>query len=72
MKSIDSAKYLKYFTKRRAKSIWSDKNKKLVGMLRERKLMTELGEKAVETAINNGTWDAPKGNHSTSAWIKMV
>ena len=70
MKSIDSAKYLKYFTQRRAKSPWSEKNKKLVGMLRERKLMTELGEKAVETAKKNGTWDAPKGDQVTDEQVE--
>ena len=60
MQSVDSAKYLKYFAKRRAKSVWSEKNKKIVERLREKKLMTELGEEAVEAAIKNGTWDAPK------------
>jgi len=40
MKSVDITKYLKYFAKRRAKSPWSDKNKKIVETLRERKLMT--------------------------------
>ena len=65
MKSIDITKYLKYFAKRRAKSPWSDKNKKIVETLRERKLMTESGEKAVEAAIKNGTWDAPKPDQIT-------
>ena len=65
MKSIDSTKYLKYFTKRRAKSVWSDKNKELIETLRDKGVMTELGEKAVETAKTNGTWDAPKGSPIT-------
>jgi uncharacterized protein YdeI (YjbR/CyaY-like superfamily) len=69
MKSVDNTKYLKYFAQRRAKSPWSDKNKKIVGTLRERELMTELGEKAVETAIKNGTWDAPKGNPITDEQV---
>ena len=58
MKSIDHTKYLKYFAPRRAKSSWSDKNKKTVEILREKRMMTELGEKAVETAKRNGGWDA--------------
>ena len=62
MRSIDNTKYLKYFARRRAKSVWSEKNKKTVGVLREKGIMTELGEKAVESAMKNGTWDAPKGN----------
>jgi uncharacterized protein YdeI (YjbR/CyaY-like superfamily) len=65
MKSIDSTKYLKYFAKRRAKSPWSDKNKGIVEALREKKLMTEAGEKAVEAAIKNGTWNAPKSDQVT-------
>jgi len=65
MKSIDSTKYLKYFAQRRPKSPWSEKNKKIVASLRERKLMTELGENAVEAAIKNGTWDAPKSEPIT-------
>ena len=61
MKSIGETKYLKYFARRRAKSVWSEKNKKTIEMLRSIGIMTELGEKAVETAKQNGTWDAPKG-----------
>ena len=60
VQSIDNTKYLKYFAKRRLKSVWSEKNKKIVETLRAKNIMTELGEKAVETAKQNGTWDAPK------------
>ena len=56
MKSIDETKYRKYFAARRAKSPWSDKNKKIVETLRQRKQMTELGEAAIETAKANGMW----------------
>lgn len=61
MKSIDETKYHKYFARRRAKSVWSEKNKKAIETLRSKGVMTELGEKAVEIAKQNGTWDAPKG-----------
>jgi len=70
MKSIDDTKYIKYFAQRRAKSVWSEKNKKIVGMLREKGIMTELGEKAVEMAIKNGTWDASKDNPINDEQIK--
>ena len=60
MKSIDGTKYLKYFARRRAKSVWSEKNKKTIATLRAKGIMTELGEKAVEAAKQNGTWDAQK------------
>ncbi len=70
MQSIDNTKYRKYFAKRRPKSVWSEKNKKIVDMLRKANLMTELGEKAVEAAIKNGTWDAPKVNPITDEQVK--
>jgi len=70
MQSIDETKYHKYFAKRRAKSVWSEKNKKTVGVLREKGIMTGLGEKAVETAMKNGTWDAPKENPITDEQIE--
>jgi uncharacterized protein YdeI (YjbR/CyaY-like superfamily) len=70
MKRTDDTKYLKYFARRRNKSHWSEKNKMLVGTLRERKLMTELGEKAVETAMRNGTWDSQKGDQITDEEVE--
>lgn len=70
MQSIDSTKYLKYFTKRRPKSVWSEKNKKTIDVLREKGIMTELGENAVEAAKQNGTWDAPKSNPITDEMIE--
>ena len=70
MKSIDNTKYLKYFARRRAKSPWSEKNKKTVEILREKKIMTELGEKAIETAMENGTWNAPESNPITDEQVK--
>ena len=72
MQSIDNMKYLKYFAKRRPKSVWSDKNKKIVDVLRDKGMMTELGENAVETAKKNGTWDAPKGNPITDGQIEAL
>lgn len=70
MKSIDSTKYIKYFAQRRPNSNWSEKNKKTVQTLRERGLMTELGEKAVEAAKRNGMWDSPKRAPITDDQVK--
>ena len=70
MKSIDDSKYLKYFARRRAKSVWSDKNKKTVETLRKKKMMTELGEKAVEAAIKDGTWEATKRSPITDEQVE--
>ena len=72
IQSIDNTKYLKYFAKRRSKSVWSEKNKKIVDVLRQKGMMTELGENAVETAKKNGTWDTPKGNPITDEQIDAL
>ncbi len=70
MKSIDRTKYKKYFCRRRPRSPWSEKNKKTVERLREKGLMTELGEKAVEDAKRNGMWEAPKGGSITAEQVE--
>ncbi len=60
MKSIDEKSYRKYFSMRREKSKWSEKNKALVRSLEERGLMTDFGRRKIEEAKKNGQWDAPK------------
>ena len=59
MQSIDEKSYRKYFSPRREKSKWSEKNKKLVEALEEKGLMTDLGWARVREAKENGQWDAP-------------
>ena len=59
MQSIDDKTYRKYFSQRREKSKWSEKNKALVKSLEERGLMTDPGRKKIEEAKRNGQWDAP-------------
>ena len=71
IKSIDDIKYKKYFARRRDKSIWSEKNKKIVEMLRKKKLMDKLGDKAIDTAKKNGTWNAAKREPITAGQIKI-
>lgn len=70
MKSIDNTKYRKYFSRRRSKSPWSDKNKNLINILREKKLITSLGERAVETAKQNGMWDTSPSSGITDEQIE--
>jgi len=72
MRSIDKTRYHKYFACRRDKSIWSDKNKKIVEALRKKKLMTELGEKAVKNAEKNGAWNASKSSPITEEQVKIL
>lgn len=59
MQSIDEKSYKKYFSLRREKSKWSEKNKALVQKLEERGLMTDLGREKIQEAKENGQWDAP-------------
>ena len=59
MESIDEKSYRKYFSLRREKSKWSEKNKALVQSLEERGLMTDLGREKIREAKENGQWDAP-------------
>ena len=58
MQSLDEKTYRKYFSLRREKSKWSEKNKALVKSLEERGLMTEFGREKIEEARKNGQWDA--------------
>ena len=50
MRSVDDTRYVKYFARRRDRSVWSGKNKMLVETLRANGLMAPPGERAVETA----------------------
>ncbi|MCL2213845.1 MAG: hypothetical protein FWC06_01425 [Treponema sp.] len=62
MKSLDKTRYIKYFARRRPKSSWSEKNKKIAQTLIEKKLMTKSGKKAIENAKKDGTWDFGKSS----------
>ncbi len=72
MQSIDDKTYRKYFSLRREKSKWSEKNKKLVRSLEERGLMTDFGRKKIEEAVKNGQWDAPKPQAVTEEQIEQI
>lgn len=58
MQRIDDKTYKKYFSMRREKSKWSEKNKGLVKSLEERGLMTDFGRRKIEEAKQNGQWYA--------------
>ena len=72
IKSIDDSTCKKYFARRREKSVWSEKNKKITEVLRKKKLMTKLGERAIETAKKNGTWDTPGAAPVTEDQVKIL
>lgn len=60
MERIDDKTWKKYFSPRREKSKWSEKNKALVKRLEEQGRMTDLGRRKIEEAQKNGQWYAPK------------
>lgn len=72
MQSIDEKAYRKYFSLRRGKSKWSEKNKALAESLEERGLMTDFGRRKIEEAKANGQWDAPKAPAVTEEQIAAV
>ena len=55
--SIDEHKYKKYFSKRRKRSKWSEKNKSLVEKLIKENKMTEAGLRIINEAKRNGEWE---------------
>lgn len=72
MQSIDDKAYKKYFSMRREKSKWSEKNKALVQSLEERGIMTDFGRKKIEEAKANGQWYAPSPMAVTEEQIAQV
>lgn len=72
MQSIDDKSYKKYFSMRREKSKWSEKNKKLTKDLEERGLMTDFGRKKIEEAQKNGQWNASNSMAVTEEHIARL
>ncbi len=72
MQRIDDKAYKKYFSMRRPKSKWSEKNKALTESLEERGLMTEYGRNKIKEAKNNGQWTASKALEITEGHILEV
>ena len=61
MESLDSDRYIKYFSPRRANSKWSAKNRKLAEQLEADGKMTECGRRKIREAQANGTYEtAPR------------
>ncbi|MCU0105011.1 YdeI/OmpD-associated family protein [Acholeplasma vituli] len=75
MKRLNENYYIRYFTKRRPKSIWSTKNKKTANYLIETNQMTAAGLKMVEIAKSNGCWekaDLPPDDFSLEEFTIML
>ncbi len=55
-RTIDTERYMQYFSRRKPKSIWSKINKDKVDYLTSENLMQEAGYKSIELAKKNGSW----------------
>lgn len=58
IKSLDDEFYLKYFTKRRPKSNWSERNKKIAEDLIRNDLMKTPGLIEIQKAKKDGRWES--------------
>jgi uncharacterized protein YdeI (YjbR/CyaY-like superfamily) len=55
-KPLDEEKFMQFFSKRKAKSVWSRINKEKVERLINEGLMTKAGFETIEKAKQNGSW----------------
>jgi len=55
-KPLDEEKYMQFFSRRKANSVWSKINKEKVERLIKEGLMTEAGFEIIERAKQNGSW----------------
>lgn len=65
-KSFDAESFLQKFTPRGKKSLWSKINREKVERLIESKRMKPAGLAAVESAKQDGRWDAAYDSHRTA------
>lgn len=56
VKKLDEEKYIKKYSPRKDKSIWSDKNKERVKKMIKTGQMTKAGLTKIEKAKENGSW----------------
>jgi uncharacterized protein YdeI (YjbR/CyaY-like superfamily) len=57
IKSVDETQYVKFFSPRRTKSNWSEKNKKTAQKLIRCGRMTSPGQQAIGRAKRDGSWN---------------
>jgi uncharacterized protein YdeI (YjbR/CyaY-like superfamily) len=62
LKSVDADTFMLRFSPRKARSMWSRKNKDKAEELIARGMMTEAGLARIEEAKKNGSWDAAYTN----------
>lgn len=57
IKRIDDVKYIRKFTPRRKRSVWSKRNKEIAAELKKMNLMMPSGYEAIARAKEEGTWE---------------
>lgn len=72
IKSLGAKKYLKRFTPRRQRSVWSERNRNLARRLTEEGAMTAAGQAAIVQAQELGTWDRPKPAPISEAQVGVL
>lgn len=55
-KPLDEEKFMQFFSRRKAKSVWSGINKEKIARLINEGLMTRAGYQIIEIAKQNGSW----------------
>ena len=60
IRRIDDRRYARKFTPRRARSVWSEINRKKVAQLIRQQRMTAAGLQAIRRSKREGLWVAPK------------
>ena len=71
IKTIDEKTYQKYFSPRRHKSKWSERNKNMVANLEMQGRMTEFGRARIEEAKRNGSWDVSRPDPITEEQLDL-
>jgi uncharacterized protein YdeI (YjbR/CyaY-like superfamily) len=56
VRRLDGSRRIQWFSPRRRGGIWSAMNKARIASLKERGLMTEAGQKAIDDAVADGSW----------------
>ena len=69
---IDDTKYKRKFTPRRKKSIWSERNMKIVAQLIKQDRMTASGYAAIERAKKEGMWEAPGAKPISDEQVEVL
>jgi uncharacterized protein YdeI (YjbR/CyaY-like superfamily) len=72
LQSLGARKYLKRFTPRRKRSVWSERNRKLAQKLTEEGAMTAAGLAAIAQAKELGTLDKPKPAPISEAQVGIL